>query len=232
MPIKIIRSTEQVAPPLVICIYGKGGVGKTTLATTAPSPVILDSEQGTKALGARGIDVPIADVRSWADVQEAFKLVKEMKEYQTIIIDPVDRFLDLLIDQVRSGGDMNLKKFGEAKDRMTRFIWAAKESGKHVIFVAHESKDKDDDQQLRGPMLHVNLANALVNMCDVVGHLRVDAKGIRSLRVQPESKYEAKDRFEALGDLVTDLNITHMIETIHAKFTKTSPVDGLIQPKA
>lgn len=221
MPIKIIRSTEQTQPSLVMTIYGPGGVGKTTLAATAPKPVFIDAESGTKALGARGIDVPIVNVSSWSDVGDAFKLIKDDKAFETIVIDPVDRFLDLLIDQVRNGGDMNLKKFGEVKDRMKRFIWAVKNSGKHVLFVAHETKAKDDDQQLRSPMLHVNLSDELVNLCDIVGHLRVDNEGKRSLRVQPEPKYVAKDRFGALPQLIQDPNIEQIVSNIHAKFEPT-----------
>lgn len=220
MPIQIQRTTELKEPRLIACVYGPGGTGKSTLAATSPKPIFIDAEQGTKAFAARGIDVPVAMVRSWNDVIEAFKAIKDEKDYETIVIDPVDRFLDLLIEQVRNGGDMNLKKFGEVKDRMRRFIWAAKDSGKHVVFVAHETKDKDDDQQIRSPMLHVNLAKELVNLCDVVGHLRVDTEGKRSLRVQPEPKYEAKDRFDALGSLVVEPNIDTIIKTIHAKYAK------------
>lgn len=222
MSIQIIRSTEQKEPRLVMTVYGPGGVGKTTLAATAPKPIFIDSEEGSKALGARGIDVPIINVKSWKDVGEAFALIKDSTDYQTVVIDPVDRFLDLLMDEVKNGGDMNLKKFGEVKDRMKRFIWAVKGCGKHVVFVAHEAKAKDDDQQLRSPLLHVNLSDELVNLCDVVGHLRVDAEGKRSLRVQPEPKYVAKDRFGALSHLVTDPNIETIIKNIHARF-ETKP---------
>lgn len=226
MSIQILRTTELKEPRLIACIYGQGGVGKSTLAATSPSPIFIDAEQGTKAFAARGIDVPVAQVKSWDDVIEAFRLIKDDKSFETIVIDPVDRFLDLLIDKVRNGSDMNLKKFGEVKDRMRRFIWAAKDSGKHVVFVAHETKDKDDDQQIRSPMLQVNLAKELVNLCDIVGHLRVDTEGKRSLRVQPEPKYEAKDRFDALGQLVQEPNVQSLISTIHAKFTKKPDTNG------
>lgn len=220
MPISIVRSTEAKAPSLVLCVYSQGGVGKTTLATTAPKPIFIDAENGSKALGARGIDVPIIHVKSWADVQEAWALVKIDKAYETVVIDPVGAFLDLLIENTKAGGDMSLKKWGEAKDRMKRFIWAVKESDKHVVFVAHEKEEKDDEQVLRRPMLQANLWQELVNMCDVVGHLRIDAQGTRSLRVQPEPKYYAKDRFDALGELVAKPNITEMVKKIHTAFDK------------
>ena len=220
MPIQIIRTTEAKAPPVVMTIYGQGGTGKTTLATTSPKPILIDSEQGSKALGARGIDVPVVHVKSWSDVQEAWTLVRDSKEYETVVIDPIGEFLDLLLEQVKSGGDMSLKKWGEAKDRMRKFIKAIKESGKHVVFVAHEKEEKDDEQVLRRPLLQANLWQELANMCDVVGHLRVDAQGKRTLRVQPEPKVYAKDRYAALDELIQEPNIAKMVEKIHAAYNK------------
>lgn len=215
----VIQSTRDAkAPSLVLCIYSQGGVGKTTLSTTAPKPVIVDAENGSKALGARGINVPVAHVKSWADVQDAWKLVKDDNAFQTVIIDPVGAFLDLLIENEKAGGEMSLKKWGSVKDRMKKFIWAVKDSGKHVVFVAHEKEEKDDEQVLRRPMLNANLWQELVNLCDVVGHLRVDSAGKRTLRVQPEPKYYAKDRFACLGDLIESPSITSMVAKVHAAY--------------
>lgn len=220
MPVSIIRSTDAKAPALVMCLYGKGGVGKTTLATTAPDPIFIDAEQGTKSLGARGIDVPIIHVSSWTDVIDAWKLIKDDKAFKTVVVDPIDKFLDLLIDSEKAGGEMNIKRWGAVKDRMRRFVWAVKDSGKHVIFIAHEDKDKDDDQQLRRPKLAVNLSGELVDLCDVVGYLRVGDAKKRTLVVQPEPKYEAKDRFDVLGDTIEEPNVKEIVAKIHAAYNK------------
>jgi phage nucleotide-binding protein len=201
-------------------IYGKGGVGKTTLATTAPKPIFIDSEDGTKGFRARNIDMPVIHVKTWQDVQEAWEMIKNNTEYATVVIDPIDKFLDILVEQIRAGGQMNLRLWGEAKERMSRFVWAIKGSGKHCLFIAHEDKDKDDDQQLRKPLLKANLSDALVNLSDVVGHMRVDMHGERSVRVQPEPKVEAKDRFDALGETIKSPNITEIIAKIHAAYDK------------
>jgi replication-associated recombination protein RarA len=41
---KIINTGDPtIKPSVVMMIYGEGGVGKTTFASTAPSPIIADS---------------------------------------------------------------------------------------------------------------------------------------------------------------------------------------------
>lgn len=220
MAIEIKRTKDQDKPKLVATFYGPGGVGKTTLASTAPRPIFLDAEEGCKALGARGIDVAVVQVKTWKDVQEAWGIIKASPDYDTVVVDPVGAFIGLLIEEIKGGGDMSLAKWGIAKDKMSKFIWAVKSSGKHVIFIAHEAKDKDEDKMLRSPKLSANLSDDLVNLSDVVGHLRVSKDGKRELLVQPRDKYNAKDRFSALGVIVENPNVTDMIATIHASYDK------------
>ena len=218
--IEIKRTKDLDKPSLVMCVYGQGGVGKTTLATTAPRPVFLDAEEGTKALGARGIDVAVVRVKTWKDVQEAWGLISKSEDYDTVVVDPVGAFINLLIEEIKGGGDMSIGKWGIAKDKMSKFIWAVKSSGKHVVFIAHESKDKDEDKMLRSPKLTANLSDDLVNLCDVVGHLRITKDGKRELLTQPRDKYAAKDRFDSLGVTNVDPNVTEMIARIHAKYSE------------
>jgi hypothetical protein len=172
MALELKMTTEMAAPSLVLCVYGQGGIGKTTLAASAPNPVFIDAEEGTKGLGSRGISVPVYQVKSWKEVQEAWGLIKNNPAFETVVVDPIGAFLNLLIDEVKGGNsDMSLRLWGTAKERMRKFIWAVKLSGRHVIFIAHEGKDKDEEKILRSPELAANLSKELINLCDVVGHL-------------------------------------------------------------
>jgi len=224
MSIQIKKTSEMKMPSLVLTVYGNGGVGKSTLAASAPNPVFIDAEEGTKAFGARGIDVAVANVKSWGDVQDAWSLIKD-SEYETVVIDPIGVFLNLLIDQEKKGGNMSIQKWGFVKDKMRKFIWTAKDSGKHVIFVAHEKEQQDDQSVLRRPDLAANLAQELVNLSDVVGHMRIDDKGARCLLVRPEPKYVAKDRFDALDHIEKNPTVGEIIKKIHNAYN-SEPFKG------
>jgi len=217
---EIQRTTASTKPTFILTIYGQGGTGKSTLASTAPKPVFIDAEDGTKAFAIRGIDVPVAHVKTWEDVRNSWKIISESDEYETVIIDPIGAFLDLLIDDVRHGGEMNQLLWGRAKDGMRRFIQAVKNSGKHVVFVAHEEEKDDDGVVLRRPMLAAKLSQPLIDLSDVVGNLRVDKDGKRVLLVQPESKFKAKDRYGVFGTTILNPNITEMIAKVHAAYDK------------
>lgn len=218
MAINIQQTADASTPSLVLCLYGVGGAGKTTLASTAPAPIFIDAEDGTKALGARGINVPVIHVSKWEDVREAWGLIKKSAEYKTVVIDPTGQFLELLIESISGGGAMDLKKWGDAKARFRKFLWEIKSSGKHVIFVAHDDKKQDDQSQVHAPKVAANLSDELVNMSDVVGYLFVK-NGQRLLRLQPELKITAKDRFDTGQEVIENANITALIETIHGKYT-------------
>lgn len=219
MSVQIQQTSQLTKPALIMVCYGLGGAGKTTLATTAPAPVFIDGEESTKALGARGIDVPVINVKTWNDVREAWTLIKDKKDYKTVVIDPTGQFMELLIESIAGGGAMDLRKWGDAKSRFRKFLWEVKSSGKNVIFIAHDDKKSDDQSILRSPKVSANLSDELVNMADIVGYMFVH-NNQRFLRIQPSLKIIAKDRFDLGKEVIENPNLTEIIEMVYKKFEK------------
>lgn len=58
----------QAKPSVVMMVYGEGGVGKTSFASTSPNPILADCENGAKYFGLRGIKIDVARVQSWSDM--------------------------------------------------------------------------------------------------------------------------------------------------------------------
>ena len=104
-------------------LYGQPGIGKTTLACSAPSPVLLDYDGGiSRVNGAHQCDT--VQVSSWEDTQEALKEIAEAGDtYQTVIIDTVGKMLNYMEDYIKRtqprlkqmDGTLSLKGYGVRK---------------------------------------------------------------------------------------------------------------------
>lgn len=77
----------KIAQPLRTLIYAAEGLGKTTFAANAPSPVFVPVEDGTNHLDVPRFPVP----ESWQDILDAIsELTTADHEFQTVVIDTVD----------------------------------------------------------------------------------------------------------------------------------------------
>lgn len=69
-------------------LYGQAGFGKTTVALSAPSPLLLDFDNGVKRVNdshLQGVD--IVQVTSWNDMKELMN--ENLSAYQSIVVDTI-----------------------------------------------------------------------------------------------------------------------------------------------
>lgn len=214
---KIYNSADsQIKPSLVMMVYGSGGVGKTTFASTAPKPLLLDCENGAKYFGLRGIKVDVVSIESGRNFYspELMNLNKGDK-YQTIIIDPVGEAMEKMkqgiiasqdTKNVQRDGSLTMAGWGFLKTTMRNYIKMLRDSGKHVLLVAHIEEKADEQRLVKRPKIETKLADEVVNMVDVVGYMTTFTEGTNEKRiiiVDPASdKYTAKDRTGQLGKII------------------------------
>lgn len=211
-------------------VYGAGGVGKTTFASTAPKPLLVDCENGAKYFGLRGIKMDVAQVATWSDMEGLFDIAKS-GEYDTIILDPIGelmeklkRFMILKGDKklVMSDGSPTMAGWGWLKDTMRSTIKILRDSGVNLLINAHVSETMDEEKLVKRPMIMTKLSEEIINMVDVVGYMQVitvEGEEKRVIMVDPASdKYVAKDRTGQLGKIIPP----DFSEIIHAcQGTKT-----------
>jgi hypothetical protein len=87
----------RVQAPLRVVLYGTEGVGKSTWAADAPSPIFLPVEEGSNHLDVARF--PLAT--SWGDVLDALVELETGKhDFRTLVIDTLDALEPLVWDRV------------------------------------------------------------------------------------------------------------------------------------
>lgn len=181
-------------------IYGSPGIGKTTLALSAPNPLLLDFDHGMARVRAAHRKAASFS----ATYEEVLKDLNspEMAEFESIIIDTGGSFITYLKDWAmrtnsaarQKNGDFNsLKGFGIVKQEFQRFTEDIKTRlNKHIIYVFHseETKDKDGNPQQR--LLCEGAAKNIVwQPCDFGGYLQMIGNQ-RTISFTPEQEFFAK----------------------------------------
>lgn len=137
-----ITKGKQAAPVRAV-LYGVEGIGKTTLASQFPTPLFLDTEDGTKQLEVDRVSCP-----DWASLRGCVaELGVESHGYQTIVIDSIDWAERALAEHVcKADGKKSIEDYGFGKgyvilaEHMARFVEGLDNlhrAGLHVLLVAH-----------------------------------------------------------------------------------------------
>lgn len=198
-------------------VYGEGGVGKSTFASTADRPLMLDFENGSKYFGNRGISLDVINISSWSQVEEfRVALKKGVSKYDTIVIDPIGEVMDKLKQSIINRGEkkfvqqydnsLTIAGWGEMKSQFKVFMKELRDSGKNVILIGHVEEKDDEGTLVKRPMIETKVATDVRNLVDIVGYMYTgkDAEGKegRVICVQDNPRFWAKDRTGVLGKFI------------------------------
>ncbi len=190
-------SELNVTTTIKALIYGQPGLGKSTLALSTPSPVLLDFDGGVQRVnGAFQCDT--LQVTSWDDVIDALK--EDLSPYKTIVIDTAGKMLDFMSDFIIKNdpkmkmrdGSLTLKGYGARKAMFVNFLKDVGMLGKHIIFVAHEKEDKDGDVRYVRPEMSGSAQGDLIKELDLVGYMQAVGTE-RTIWWSPQEKFYAKN---------------------------------------
>jgi phage nucleotide-binding protein len=213
MDIKNTQKDYADVASIVICVYGQGGVGKTTFAATFPKPLLFDFENGAKYFKQRGIDIDVVRMEKWFSLEEKKELAEAVAPYETIVFDPIGEMMEKLIhsDHISGSkyrqpdGSLSMAGWGKVKDEFRAMIKWARDLNKHIVLVAHVDEKQDDDHLVKRPLIATKISDEIIAMVDIVGYLdmtTVDGEDKRVLRVEPTERIYAKDRTGTLDKFV------------------------------
>lgn len=206
MAIKLTTTKEAaVLHGVKLLVYGGAGAGKTRLAATMPTPIIISAEAGLLSLRDLPENYPAIEVTSIDDLDEAYNFLQTSQDaahFESFCLDSISEIAERCLNHEKMRDPDPRKFYVNMADKVMEKIRRFRDiSGRHVYFSAKQEREKDD--KLGGMVYQPSmpgrqLGGQLPYMFDEVFALRVeeDADGNTSrwLQTQPDAQYQAKDR--------------------------------------
>lgn len=195
MAIKVTRADEIIeVKTLCLTVYSQPGLGKTSLASTASRPLLLDFDNGSH----RAVDrKDVVQVSNWADIADI--KAADIADYDTIIIDTAGKALEVLgQDVIRAnarhafGGALNQQGWGQLGVRFGAFLRLIRGFGKDVVLIAHMDEQKDGDAIKERLKIQGGSKDLILTDSDVIARISIFNKE-RHLIFSPTETSFGKD---------------------------------------
>lgn len=172
-------------PPIMV-IYGRGKMGKTTLASEFPNPIFIQTEDGAGDISVTTFkDEPLA---SYGEVNEALvALASEEHDFKTLVVDSITQLEPLIWRETCERNNWNSiedpgygKGYIEAdtvwRDFLKAATWLRDHKGMTVILIAHEvvetfSDPEREDYSRYKMRLHKRAEAMIRERADIVGFM-------------------------------------------------------------
>ena len=195
----LIKKKEEIELPKTIvgCITGVCGIGKTTLALSAPKPLLLDTDNGIHRVQSE-YRADCVQVKSYQDILDV--LEEDLSDYETIVIDTLGELVNFMLkyfaDKDKSlitrGGTYNIKIWGFIKQEFQNLKLKLQLLNKHLIFVSHVKEDKDGENKVYRMDVAGSTSETVTKILDFLGFCEMLGKA-RSISFTPSARFYAKN---------------------------------------
>ncbi|OAV76050.1 phage nucleotide-binding protein [Bacteroidales bacterium Barb7] len=187
----LIKKPNELSTPstVKVMVYGSAGAGKTTLALSAPKPILFDFDGGVHRVNY----AHQTDIIQPSNFAEALQAVSnDIVPYETIVIDTVGKMMDMVILHVYGGRLPKIQDWGTINQAFASFNRLISNMGKNVIYVAHRDTHKDGDDTVFVPALREKSYTAIVTELDLLGYVEMRGNE-RTITFNPTSRSEGKN---------------------------------------
>jgi hypothetical protein len=179
-------------------ISGSPGVGKTTLALSAPNPVLIDFDDGVSRVKAQH-RTPTIVCATYEEVLEDLNS-PEIKEFETIVIDTGGSLITFMsgwairkdAQNGQRNGALSQRGYGAIKKEFQRLTEYLKYTlRKNIIYIFHTVEEKDNDVVKHRLLCEGSARNIVWQPCDI-GCFVYMLNGDRVAGFSPTESYFAK----------------------------------------
>lgn len=187
---------------IILIISGLPGVGKTTLALSAPDVLLIDADEGIVRVNPEHRrDSSIC--KTYEELLEDVKAAEGT--YKTIVIDTCGALIEMMKDWAirtdpkssKASGGISIQGFGVIKSEFIRFSADLRRKF-NVIFLFHENKDKNGDEPFYDIVCEGAAKTLVWQPADLGAHLHI-VNGERYLGFTPTMNYNAKSAYGIKG---------------------------------
>ena len=187
---------------IIMIVSGLPGVGKTTLALSAPDVVLIDADEGLSR-------VKPEHRKDSSMVKTYEELLTDIKSfeghYKTVVIDTCGALIDLMKDWAMRSEPSASKKSGGFSQQgygfvKTEFLRLSAELRKkfNVVFLFHASKDRQGDDVFYDIVCEGSTKTLVWQPADLGAYLHI-VNGERYLGFTPTMNYNAKSAYGIKG---------------------------------
>lgn len=244
MALKIKKASDKIErDKFKVLIYGEPGIGKTTLALTAPNPLLIDCDTGISRVSPQ-FRKDYMEVSNWEDIDSLLNSPQEIAQYETLIIDTAGKLLDYLsLNIIKTNyklgsktGGLTLQGYGQLLSEFRIFNTRVMQLGKSIVYVAHHTEQKDGEVTKMRPDITGKSLGSILREMDLVGFMQ-SRNNERTISFTPSDTYIGKNTCNLPNVInIPDYNSSKE-KTIGSIFTKyramlDSQADVMIQYEA
>jgi hypothetical protein len=187
---------------IIMIISGLPGVGKTTLALSAPDVVLIDADEGM----ARVNPAHRKDASICKTYEELLSDIKAADgRYKTIAIDTGGALIELMKDWAmrteptanKKNGGFSLQGYGVIKSEFLRMSADLRRKF-NVIFLFHTTREKNGDEDFFEIVVEGSTRSLVYQPADLAAYMHI-INGERYLGFTPTMNYNAKSAYGIKG---------------------------------